>query len=367
MGDTELLRFCNLREDKQATKMEALRENILEDPDFRLPRIKLDGKKPRYELPMPVKGDPDNCEIEPSFMGVVLLAKKNFYQSDEDKEAGNDPKEKRALYVLRLGRYVPDLFYISPTAVRNWKYFVRDIVKGGHEYFGVLVEFSAEAVKGAKYTWSKPKFSVVRTLTEAEYAHVTELRDIVNERVSQWEADADLDKYEDEALAVDHTGDRIVETDDVRQIKKRQADVEDDDESPASPVSGKKSKSKPKEDEEEEEKPRKSSSRKQEEDDDEDEPKAKKSSKSKVAEDDDEDEPKKKKSSKSKAAEDDEDEDEEPKKKSSKSKVDDDEDDDEPKAKKSSKSKVAEDEDDDEPKAKKGKKGSYPSLDDDDD
>jgi len=299
MSNKELLRFCNLSEDKQATKMEALRENILEEEDFRFPRIKLDSRKPRYELPMPVKGDPDNCEIEPSFQGVVLLAKKNFYQSDEDREAGKDPKEKRALYILRLGRYVPDLFYISPTAVRNWKYFVRDVVKGGYEYFGVLVEFSAEVVRGDKYTWSKPKFSVVRTLTDEEYAHVTELRDIISERVSQWEADADLDKYEDEALSVDRKSDRVEEVDDERQMRKRQAEVEDDDEeTPASPVGGR-GKGKPKFDEDEEdEKPRKAASRKQEDDDEDDEPKGKSKSRSRKQEDDDEDDEPKGKSKK---------------------------------------------------------------------
>lgn len=338
--DMELLRFCGLPKDKQATKMEALRENILEDEDFRFPRVKLDGKKPRYEVPAPVKGDPDNCEIESSFQAVVLLAKKNFYQSDEDKEAGKDPKEKRALYILRLGRYVPDLFYLSPTAVRNWKYFVRDIVKGGHEYFGVLVEFTAEVVKGDKYTWSKPKFSVVRPLTDKEYAHVSELREIISERVSQWEADADLDKYEDEALSVDRKGDRVEEVDEDRQMRKRQADVEDDDDTPAAPVGGRKRKS---DDDEEDEKPRRAASRKQEDDDEEDE-KPRSRSRSRKDDDDDEEDEKPKSRSRSRKQEDDDDlEDAKPKGKSRKS--DDDEEDEKP--------------------AGKGR-GGYPSLDDDD-
>jgi hypothetical protein len=317
--DIELLRFLNLSDDKQAAKMEALRDAIVEDEDFRFSRIKLDGKKPRYELPAPVKGDPDNVEIESTFQGVVLLAKKNFYQSDEDKENGVEPKEKRALYVLRLGRYVPELFYISPTSVRNWKYFVKDIVTSGRDYFGVLVEFSAEVIKGQKYTWTKPKFSIVRTLTKDELAHVTELREIVSDRVSQYESDADLDKYEDEALSVDRKGDRVKESDDVSYSKRKRADVEDDedDDTPAAPVN----------------KGRKAASKKQEDDDDDDDLAKAKPKGKKFADDDDDDE------------------------------------DEKPSRSRSAKSHKQEDDgDDDEPEGKSGKGGraSYPSLDDDD-
>ena len=53
-SDVELLRFLSLDTDKQAVKLEALREAIVEDEDFRWARIKLDNKKPRYELPAPV-------------------------------------------------------------------------------------------------------------------------------------------------------------------------------------------------------------------------------------------------------------------------------------------------------------------------
>lgn len=287
MSDVELLRYCNLSKEEQTTKLEDLRETILEEDEFRFPRIKLDSTKPRYELPRPIKGDLDNVEIKPTFQGVVLLAKKNFYRSEEDKAKGREAKEKRALYILRLGRYMPDLFYTPPTGVRPWKYFVRDIVRSGQNYFGVLVEFSAEVVV-RENTWCKPQFSVVRTLTKEEMRHIEDLREIIDEKVGQWEADADLDKYEDEALAVDRKDgdDRVEEVDDDQTRRHKHAEIEDDGDE-AAPAKGRKSSSGRQEAEEEEKPSRSSRSRRADGDEEERLPKSRSSKSKEVEEEED--------------------------------------------------------------------------------
>jgi len=306
-------------------KLEQIREVLEEDEDWRFGRIKMDGKKPRFELPAPTSDEPDNVEIEKTFLGVVIVAQKNFYQSDEDKENGNEPKEKRALYVVRVGKYMPELMYVSPTALRNWKYFAKEVVTSDKQYYEVLCEFTAEQIKGKHYTWSKPKFAIARTLTEEELAHVLTMRELVLARVKEYENNSELDDYEEKALSVD----RKRRDDDEESIPKRQrAAVEDDED-------------------DEDEKPRKKSKK-----DDEDEEKPKK--KSKKDDEDDEDEKPRKKSKK----DDEDDEDEKPRKKSKK-------DDEDEKPRKKSKKDDEDDDDEDKPKSK-GRAG-YPDLDADDD
>lgn len=227
----------------KAAKLEQIREVLQDDEDWRFGRPKIDGKKPRFELPAPTRDEPDNVELAKTFQAVVLVARKNFYQSDEDKENGVEPKEKRALYILRTGRYMPEVLYVSPTALRNWKYFVRDVVQQGHQYYEVLCEFSAELIKGKKYTWAKPKFAIARTLTEEESAHVEIMRELVLGRVTEYEDNAELDKFEEEALAVDKPKGSGTEED---VPKHKNAEVEDEDDPPAAPANKPKDKSKDK-------------------------------------------------------------------------------------------------------------------------
>ena len=237
-------------------KMEQIREVLEEDEDWRFGRIKMDGKKPRFELPAPTSDEPDNVEIEKTFLGVVIVAQKNFYQSDEDKEAGNEPKEKRALYVIRVGKYMPELMYVSPTALRNWKYFAKEVVTSDKQYYEVLCEFTAEQIKGKQYTWSKPKFAIARTLTEEELAHVLTMRELVLARVKEYENNSELDDYEEKALSVD----KKRKDDDEESIPKRQrAAVEDDDDDDEDTKKSSKKSSKSKkddDDDDEDEKPK---------------------------------------------------------------------------------------------------------------
>lgn len=225
-------------------RLEKIREVLAEDEDWRFGRIKIDGKKPRFELPAPTEDEPDNIELASKFYAVVLVAKKNFYQSDEDKEAGTEPKEKRALYVLRCGKNMPELLYVSPTAIRNWKYFAKEVVQNGNAYYGVVCEISAEQIKGKQYTWSKPKFAIARTLNEAEAAHILTMRELVAGRVTEYEDNAELDKYEDEALAVDRTSQPAASPE--TNAKHQSAALEAEDETPVVKAEEKKAAKPPK-------------------------------------------------------------------------------------------------------------------------
>jgi hypothetical protein len=207
-------------------RLEKIREVLAEDEDWRFGRVKLMTPKPKFELPAPTDEKPDHTEIETKFYAVVLVARKNFYLSDEDKEAGKEAKEKRALYILRCGRNMPELMYVSNSAILNWKRFAKEVVQNNSTYYGVVCEITAEVIKGKKYTWSKPKFAIARTLNEAEAAHILTMRELVAGRVTEYEDNAELDKYEEEALSVDRS--KPVDSVDAN-AKSRTAEVEEDE------------------------------------------------------------------------------------------------------------------------------------------
>lgn len=241
-------------------KMQALTELLQDDEDFRFPRIKLHREKPKYELPEPTAEDRDNFEMRGIFKATILVARKNFFQSDEDKAAGKDPKEKRALYVLRPGKVTPELVYVNPTSLKAWKMFVKQVMTSGQQYYSVLCEFSAEHVKSAKsgYSWNKMNFKIDRTLTAEELEHVEAIRQLVDARVKTYEDDSDLDKFEDEALGIRQPD----EEDQVdRHSKTERAKVEEADEDepkakkPGSSTKKKDEPAKPKEDDDPPKKP----------------------------------------------------------------------------------------------------------------
>ena len=351
--EVDLLRIPSTR------KMEKLRDILENDEDFRFDRIRLDNKKPRYELPEPTEDDEDNVELKGNFRGVVVLARKNFYLSDEDKKAGKEAKEKRALYVLRPGKLFPELLYVSPTGVRAWKALCKEVVEQGQYYFHVLAEFGAEFIDNSKksgYKWSKPTFKIVRTLTEEEIAFVDELHALTDARVKEWENNSDLDDYEENALNLgkkstqddddDEDEERVI--DKHRKATRNNLERDKDDEDEKSTKSTRSRSKKDDDDDEEEKTSTRSRSRSKKDDDDEDDDKSSKS-RSKKDDDDDDDEEEKKSSSRSRSKKDDDDDDEDDKKSSRSSR---------------SRSKKDEDDEDDKPKSK-GRSG-YPSLDDDD-
>jgi hypothetical protein len=125
---------------------------------------------------------------------------------------------------------MPELMYVSHSAILNWKRFAKEVVQNSSTYYGVVCEITAEVVKGKEYTWAKPKFAIARTLNEAEANHILFMRELVAGRVTEYEDNAELDKYEDEALSVDRT--KPVDRVDAN-AKSQTAEVEnDEDEAP---------------------------------------------------------------------------------------------------------------------------------------
>ncbi len=291
-AEVDLLRIPSSR------KMEKLRDIMENDEDFRFDRIRLDNKKPRYELPEPTEDDEDNVEMKSSFRGVVVLARKNFYLSDEDKKAGREAKEKRALYVLRPGKLFPELLYVSPTGVRAWKALCKEVVEQGQQYFHVLIEFEAEFIDNSKktgYKWSKPTFKIVRTLTDEELSFIDDLHELTDARVKEWEDASDLDEYEDAALTGKKPSSKKEEEDDEdeesvidkhRKATRKKLHEDDDDEEDEKPRSRRSSK-KDDEDDEEEEKPKSRRSSRKDDDEDEDNGKSSKGRKGYPSLDDD--------------------------------------------------------------------------------
>lgn len=317
--------------------LERLKSKLFDDGDFRMPRVKLGtDKKCLFEVPAPTRDDPDNVNYEPVFHAAVVLAKKNHYQSDEDREAGKEAKEKRALYLLLPGKITPYVMFVSPTSVKAWQLAIQQARKTmDKSYREVLFEFSAERIKGKQYTWNKMRMAVSRILTEAEAEHVTELQKLVDDYAARFDDEADLSKLEDEELGV-----KRVEHEDPRNGygREKAAEIEEDDDTPS-----KKKRSAP---------ATKAKRATVDEDDDDDLPKKKKAAAKPVEDDEDEEEAPPKK--KAKPVEDDE-EDEAPKKKAAKRFDDLDDDEDEAPPKKKAKP-VDDDEDEDEAPPKKKKK-----------
>lgn len=343
-----------------AKKLAALTELLTDDEDFRFGRVKLNRDKPKYELPEPTQDDRDNIEMKAEFKGVILVARKNYYLSDEDKEKGADAKEKRAIYVLRLNKITPELIYVNPTSMKAWQQFVKSVVQSGQKFYGVVCEFSAERVHSQKtgYKWNKMKFAVDRTLTEEELEHILTLREVVDARVKTYEDDSDLAKFEEEALGTKAPNDD--EEVEKHSKKSRQAlEDDDDDDEPKAKKPGSKGKAAEKpapakkkaaveDDDDEDDKPAKKSKKPADDDDDDedDKPAKKSSTKAGYASLDDDDDLEQKPAKKSKADDDDDDEDDKPAKKSKKAADDDDDDDEDDKPKKKKKAASLDDDDD---------------------
>lgn len=178
---------------------------LTEDEDWSFNRVKLNRDKPRIEVANPSKEDPDNVDMVKVIQGVCLLAKKNFYQSQEDKEAGKAPTEKRSLYLVRSDKRLPELMFISPSGLRNWGKFCSEVAKQDLRVNEVLIEIGAEgaANKAKGFKWSKPTFRVIRELEQDEKDWVNQLTEAVEERAAQYdEYNEDYSQAEEQAAGI---------------------------------------------------------------------------------------------------------------------------------------------------------------------
>lgn len=259
------------------TRQDDLFEAIQEDEQFRFPRIKLNRDKPLYEVADPLPDDPENIALKKELRCVILLAKKNAYQSPEDKEKGEPVKDKRELYLLRTDKLVPEQIFLSPTSVRPWKEYLSTLQQQGHALHTVTTVMTAEKVssKTTGFTWNKVKFTVGEKLEEEEVEYVESLATVVASKVRTFVDGEELDKLEEEFLG--WKTDKDDDEDDVAVVKKHSsavvASLESDDDDDEPPKRRAKAKA-VEDDDEEEERPRRTrkSTKKAAVEDDDDEP-----------------------------------------------------------------------------------------------
>ena len=331
----------------KAKKMAQIFGIIEEDEDFRLGKIKIERDKQRYTVPDPLEDDAENTASVKSFYGVVVYFRKCFFNNTKDGEAA-EKVEKRELVVVRTGKFMPELLYISKSGFYNWRGFLDQRDKAKEHYSHVLCKFTAEPGQSTdgQFKFSKVKIEFVRLLETEELEYIAELQPIVRDRVR---------KYSSSSEQLEAAEDKFLDDED-KKLPKNSDEDEDD------AIAAKAAK--------------RTRAVAEKDDDDEDEEPVKKSKKKAPVDDDDEDEEPVKKKKKAAPVEDDDDEDEEPVKKSKKkAPVDDDDEDEEPVKKKKKKAPVEDDEDEEPVKKKKKKteepvtksKGKYPDIDDDDD
>ena len=205
-----------------AANREVVRQRLIEDEDFRIPKIKLGtDDPPRFTIPAPTEDDPDNILSAKGFTAVVVAARPNLFKDKNKPE--EEPKERRALYIVRAGNvngetgktdggsYLPDLIYASPSSLRPWKEFCAllspkfpnmksPVVPKGTPYQHVLVRFTGKRVKTDKFTWNKLEFTPIRVLDEKEIAWITELTPMVEGSIRTYETNDSLDAAEDDVV-----------------------------------------------------------------------------------------------------------------------------------------------------------------------
>jgi hypothetical protein len=259
--------------------------------EFRFPTIKAHKSKPKWEVTNPE--DPDDTVSTKSVEVVILIARPNFFLSEEDKKAGKEAKEKRRLIVLRTDELIPEQLYVSPSSLRVWKSYCKTLLNSDDSFTTVLTKIHLEMHSFNGFTWPKPVFTKVRSLTEEEQDYINGLVNVVDERVGVYEEASDLDDAE---AALVNRGKKPANDDDEderdRASKKAGKSLkDDDDEEDEKPKTKKASKPKDEDDEEEEDKPKstKKASKPKDEDDEEEDEKPKSKGSQKKVEDDEED------------------------------------------------------------------------------
>ena len=237
--------------------------------EFRFAAIKAQKSKPKWDVTNPE--DPDDTVSTKVVEVVILIARPNFYLSKEDKEKGKEAVEKRRLIVLRTDEMLPEQLYVSHSALRNWKSYCKALLNGEDHFMTVLTAVHLEMNTYNGFTWPKPVFNKVRSLTDDEQTYINALAAVVDARVGEYEETGDLDAAE-AAL--------------VNRGKKPASDDEEDERN----VASKKANKSLKDDDEEEDPPAKPKKKKVVEEDEEEDPPAKsKGSQKKVEDEEDED------------------------------------------------------------------------------
>jgi len=185
-------------------------------------KIKIQKDKPAYAISYPIDGEPDNVVLKRKFFAVVLLSK--VYWSDPMGDSTKTEKvEQRIVTLLRCsngipkgtegympGAIYPEIMFVANSAIDVVKGFTKKALgpkPGCWELESVqqaLVEFTAEPAKATigknTFHWHKPVMTIVRVLTDVEYAYVQELAAAVKERNDKFTRDDEIDDYEERAF-----------------------------------------------------------------------------------------------------------------------------------------------------------------------
>lgn len=93
---------------------------------------------------------------------------------------GKACSEKRRLYVLQPGSYLPDLLTLPPTSLQGWAEYKRRLSKSAVPYYGVITKISLEQQKGGSGDmYSRAVFSLGAVLSHEQTARVRVFRDSV--------------------------------------------------------------------------------------------------------------------------------------------------------------------------------------------
>lgn len=138
--------------------------------------IRLSHRQPQYELPAPTADEPDRVTGRSEFLGVILSAEPctrwNAYSA---------PLKKYKLYVLRAGRCMPEILWVS---VSTWEHVIEDAMgrfgtNGRHAIGNAMCRFAIERSSEFGIVRARPIFVVGRLLTDAESHYVQALRDVL--------------------------------------------------------------------------------------------------------------------------------------------------------------------------------------------
>lgn len=205
-----------------------IRSGEVEKP-FTIKLKKIDNDRGAYAIPSPTADEPDNLANKKKFFAVVLFSK-THWSAPMDGSSTEKTVEQRLLTLLRCtngipkgeaghmqGAVYPEIMFVSSSSIDVVKGFTKKALgpkPGCWELESVqqaLVEFTTEPAhkklpNGTVNYWHKPVMTIVRALTDVEYAYVQELAEAVKERNDKFTRDDEIDDYEARAFGKQKAG-----------------------------------------------------------------------------------------------------------------------------------------------------------------
>jgi hypothetical protein len=206
----------------------------LTDEKYISPIIKTGRDNGKIELPEPTEDDATNTDTVKSFEGVILYVKPfKFYDAEKKREV-----EKRLLYVLRPGKWMPERFYLSEsTSLYNFRPWAVALHKDGINPLEVVVKFIGEKAtsKNNDFTWTKIKFEAGERLTEAEIEHLNELRPLVEKAANRFVNNDEMADIEAEMFGAAKSNRPEVDEEVESRVRDARRNKDEDDDVTAAP------------------------------------------------------------------------------------------------------------------------------------